>query len=84
MRTQIISHILSEIRLKLREDVANDLRPIVIKKNSSQILKKSINDRLNPFSENLKKEVLYHICNGQSAQPEADNFLLQVMQLGDE
>lgn len=66
--------------------MTNDLRENRIEKSAQNVkqLKKCILERLNPFSSNLKPDLLYYISNGQSANAEAELFLLNAVKLGEE
>lgn len=86
LRTEIISHVLAEVLMKKREEVTNDLRKNKIEKSQLQIqqFEDSITNRLNPFSSSLKENLLYNISNGQSASHEVHEFLMNVVETGEE
>lgn len=86
LRTEIISHVLAEVRMKKREEFTNDLRKSKIEKCHQQIqqFQDSINNCLNPFSSSLKDNLLYNISNGQSASQEVHGFVMNVVEIGEE
>lgn len=70
--------------MKRVDEITDVLKASNIKKSLEQIevFKKSINNRLNPFSQ-ADTEVLDNNNSGQSAPDKAEQFLLQVLNLVD-
>lgn len=79
-------HVFVEAHLKPREDVANNLREDKIKNSHEQIeeLKKKYKWTLESIFTKFRRNLLYNICNGQSASQESETYLLNVNKLGDE
>lgn len=78
IRSTIISHVLFDCGLRKRQDVTNDVLPNRIRKSLSQrdAFIAALNDHMNPFSNQVRPEMLYNISTGQLAPVEVANFLL--------
>ena len=67
-----------------KKDVSQDLKPNRIMKNTRDLEKTSrrIQENMNPFSEEVNKELLSSIGNGKSSKQETAEFLLNVNKIG--
>ena len=67
-----------------KKDVSQDLKPNRIMKNTRDLEKTSrrIQKNMNPFSEEVNKELLSSIGNGKSSKQETAEFLLNVNKIG--
>lgn len=85
LRTEVISHVMNECGMKKDQDVTNDLKESVIKKNAEQRdnLLDHFRTHVNPFSPSLNAEELYNICSGQAVSTEIADFLLNVEETGE-
>ncbi|CAF4952709.1 unnamed protein product [Pieris macdunnoughi] len=86
IRSTIISHIMEQTGLKKSQDITADLEKSRIKRNSLQLenVVSNIKQNINPFSNDLDKSLLYNISTGQAIQPNIEQFLLNVENLGNE
>ena len=67
-----------------KEDVSQDLKPNRIMKNTRDLEKilRSIQENMNPFSEEVNKDLLFNIGTGKSSKQETAEFLLNVNKIG--
>lgn len=72
--------------METSDDVTNDLQKNRIKQVSDNIeqLQKCILEHINPFSSYLDPDLLYNISSGKAAVAEAEQFLLNSVQIGEE
>lgn len=85
IRSTIISHVMQEAGLSKRQDVTADLEKNRIAKNKKQLDKfiAAVLNNLNPFDENVEKESLFNISNGQAAKEDIEKFLLSIEKCGE-
>lgn len=85
LRSTIISHVLSDCGLTKIQYVTNDLQPhrIKISHKMRDDFTDALNNRMNPFTANLKKDSLFNICTGQAAPEEIATFLLSFEEVGE-
>ena len=67
-----------------KEDVSQDLKPNRIRKNTRDLEKilRSIRENMNPFSEEVNKDILFNKGTGKSSMLETAEFLLNVNKIG--
>ena len=66
-----------------KEDVSQDLKPNRIMKNTRDLeILRSIQEDMNPFSEEENKDLLFNIGSGKSSKQETAEFLLNVNKIG--
>lgn len=84
IRSSLISHVYEEAGLQKAQDITADLARHQIEKNSAAVKKfmDTINQNINPFRNDLDKDVLYNIATGRAATDEISNFLLNVEESG--
>ena len=84
VRTEIISHVLEDLSMTKKEDVSQDLKSSQIKRNSQDLaaITTSIEEMMNPFSDDIDKNTLYNIGTGKSASKETTEFLLSLVKTG--
>ena len=85
LRSTIISHVLTECGLKNKQDVTNDLQHNRIQKSIDQRDKfiNSLNNHMNPFSNEALPHILCNVATGQAATDAVANFLLNVPDTGE-
>ena len=83
LRMSIINDVLEEVGMKRKEDITFKLRPNVIKKDNACVtkLKNMIKENLNPFNME-DKEHLFNLATGKSVSKETENFLLNIVKIG--
>ncbi|XP_011858812.1 PREDICTED: uncharacterized protein LOC105556339, partial [Vollenhovia emeryi] len=86
IRSSIISHILQKTGLTKNQDITADLEKNRIKKSTAQLNNffEGIDRNLNPFDENIDKQKLFNISNGQAASSSIAEFLLNIEINGNE
>lgn len=86
IRTEIISHVFEESGLKKSNNMTNDLsnRRINLSIEQMKQFRDCLNTRINPFSTQIRKDLLINISTGQAATPQVENFLLNVEKTGEE
>ena len=82
--TTMISNVFNELGLTRSDDVSKELKPNKIRKNCNDInaLTNSIIDTMDPFSNEINKEVLFNIATGKAAPKEIEDFLLNIETIG--
>ena len=80
---EVLSEFLNKLDMTI-EDVSQDSKPNQIMKNTRNLEKilTSIQEKMNPFSEEVNKDVLFNIGTGKSSKQEAAEFLLNVKKIG--
>ena len=68
-----------------KEDVSQDLKPNRIMKNTRDLEKilRSIPENMNPFSEEVNKDILFNMGTGKSSKQETAEFLLNFNKIGE-
>lgn len=77
-------HTVEQTGLRKTEDVTADLQKSIIKKNIMQLdtFTAGIRTNMNPFTEDLDRNLLFNISTGQAATENITNFLLDVEKMG--
>ena len=83
MRAKSITNLYEEISLQKKEDVSSDLRTSNRKRNQIQFqnVGDKIKETMNPFSD-VQPNLLFNIGSGKAASQETTNFLLHVVEYG--
>ena len=78
VRIEVLSEVLNKLNMTTKEDVSQDLKPKRIMKNTRDLKKilRSIQKNMNPFSEEVNKDLLFNIGTGKSSKQETAEFLL--------
>lgn len=71
MRIKILTSLKESIRLLRKDDTS-----YCLEKNRIKKVCKAINNAMNPFDENIDKNVLLNISTGRAASQHVTNFLL--------
>ena len=81
---EVLSEFLNKLDMTTKEDVSQDSKPNRIMKNTRNLEKilTSIQEKMNSFSEEVNKDVLFNIGTGKSSKQEAAEFLLNVKKIG--
>ena len=84
IRMEVLSEVLNKLGMTTKEDVSQDLKPNRIMKNTRDLEKivRSIQENMNPFSEEVNKYLLFNIGTGKSSKQETAEFLLNVKKIG--
>lgn len=84
LRSTIISHVLIECGLTKKQDVSNDLIPNRIEKSKTDLTNFTIaiNNRMNPFSSDVPRDMLVNIATGEAASAAIADFLLNIEKVG--
>lgn len=84
LRTSIISNLMNFVNMRQPDDITNDLKKSVTMKYQKKldVLLDTINERMNPFSNELSKDHLYNILSGTSVSDEIYEFLSSVETTG--
>ena len=77
---EVLSEVLNKLDMTTKEDVSQDLKPNRIMKNTRDLEKilRSIQENMNPFSEEVNKDLLFNIGTGKSSKQETAEVLLNV------
>ena len=61
VRMEVLSEVLNKLYMTTKEDVSQDLKPNRIMKNTRELEKilRSIQEDMNPFSEEMNKDILF-------------------------
>ena len=80
----VLSEVLAKLDLITKEDVSQDLKPNRIMKNTRDLEKilRSVQENMNPSSEEENKELLFNIGTGKSCKQETAEFSLNVNKIG--
>ena len=80
-----MSQLLDNLKLTAKEDITEGLKPHRIRSSQSGTARiiESIENHINPFDENLDKEVLFNIATGKAASAETADFLLNASRNGE-
>ena len=86
LRKSILSKLFEELGMASKEDVVSELKPNQMKRNCTDLNKIicTIQESLNPFSEQIPKDQLYNIGSGKAASSDTSEFLLNVGSIGSE
>ena len=78
------SEVLNKLDITTKEDISQELKPNRIMKNTRDLEKivRSIQENMNPFSEEVNKDLLFNIGTGKSSKQETAEFLLNVNKIG--
>ena len=81
---EVPSEVLNKLDMTTKEDVSQDLKPNRIMKNTGDLEKKltSIQENMNPFSEEVNKDLFFNIGTGKSFKQETEELLLNVNNIG--
>ena len=84
VRMEVLSEVLNKLDMTTKEDVSQDLKPNRIMKNTRDLEKilRSIQENMNPFSEEVNKDIPFNIDTGKSTKQETAEFLLNVKKIG--
>ena len=84
VRIEVLSEVLNKLNITTKEDVSQDLKPYRIMKNTWDLEKilRSIQENMNPFNEEVNKDLLFNIGTGKSSKQETAEFLLGVNKIG--
>ena len=84
VRMEVLSEVLNKLDMTTKEDVSQDLKPNQIMKNTRDLEKilRSIQENMNPFSEEVNKDLLFNKGTGKSSRQETAEFLLNVNKIG--
>ena len=84
VRMEVLSEVLNKLDMTTKEDVSQDLKPNRIMKNTRDLEKilRSIQENMNPFSEEVNKDLLFNIGIGKSSKQETAEFLLNANKIG--
>ena len=84
VRMEVLSEVLNKLDMTTKEDVSQDLKPNRIMKNTRDLEKilRSIQENMNPFSEEVNKDIPFNIDTGKSTKQEIAEFLLNVKKIG--
>ena len=76
VRMEVLSEVLTKLDMTTKEDVSEDLKPNRIMKNTRDLEKilRSIQENMNPFSEEVNKELLFDTGTGKSSKQETAEF----------
>ena len=76
VRMEVLSELLTKLDMITKEDVSQDLKPNRLIKNTRDLEKilRSIQENMNPFSEEVNKELLFNIGTGKSSKQETAEF----------
>ena len=81
---EILSEVLNKLNMTTTKNVSQDLKPNRIMKNTRDLEKilRSIQENMNPFSEEGNKDLLFNIGTGKSSKQETAEFLLNANKIG--
>ena len=80
---EVLSEVPNKLDMTTKEDVFQDLKPNRIMKSTRDVEKivRSIQENMNPFSEEVNKD-LFNISTGKSSKQETAEFWLNVDEIG--
>ena len=86
MRTKILSVVKAEIGLSHVDDTSHSLEKNQIEKDNKTLISilETIKKTMNPFDENLDKNILFNMSTGKAASSNVTDFLLNIKSLGHE
>jgi len=86
LRTKILSYVFDKLGLTRKEDITQDLKPNRIRKNIRDVqnIITTIEENMNPFQGDIDPNHLFNIGSGKSASNETAEFLLHVVEKGEQ
>ena len=84
VRMEVLSEVLNKINMTTKENVSQDQKPNRIMKNTRDLEKilRNIRENMNPFSEEVNKDLPFDIGTGKSSKQETAEFLLNINEIG--
>ena len=84
VRMEVLSEVLNKINMTTKENVSQDQKPNRIMKNTRDLEKilRNIRENMNPFSEEVNKDLPFDIGTGKSSKQETAEFLLNMNEIG--
>ena len=84
VRMEVLSEVLNKLNMTTKEDVSQDLKPNRIMKTTRDLEKilRRIQENMNPFSEEVNKDLLFNIGTSKSSKQETTEFLFNVNKIG--